>query len=414
MLDYSLNGVSLCLVRDVRHRDKEGDCPIKWRVTHNRKQVYYSTGINLTAVEWEGFNSSKKQTIKEHRDTLQRYFDEVIKKHIKELSEIDRFSFDALNIRLNKAVINSVNTAFQIKIDELKAANKIGNASIYQGVKNSIEVFAGENIPFTAITTRWLAKYQSEMAEKKISYATMGMRFRTLRAIINDALRQDLIKPSAYPFGVGKFEIPSSSGREMALTLDDIKKIATYKCPTDTLSMCRDLWLFSFYCNGVNFGDMCRFKYDNIEQGEIYFYRKKTFNKTKDKKEIIAPMLPPMQSIINRWGNDNTGNDVFIFPFCNGCTTEEQLKHAIHNITRLTNKQIKIVTTALKLPDISTYNARHSYATILAKMRVPESYIAEQLGHANRTITQSYFGSYTKEERLQYNSMLLIKEGKSK
>jgi integrase len=40
-------------------------------------------------------------------------------------------------------------------------------------------------------------------------------------------------------------------------------------------------------------------------------------------------------------------------------------------------------------------------------MRVPESYIAEQLGHANKTVTQNYFDSYTKEERITYNSMLL-------
>ncbi len=83
------------------------------------------------------------------------------------------------------------------------------------------------------------------------------------------------------------------------------------------------------------------------------------------------------------------------------------MKLKIFDIIRLTNRQIKFVTKALGLPDISTYNARHSYATILAKLKVPESYIAESLGHANRTITQGYFGSYSKEERIQYNSMLL-------
>ncbi|MDR3705789.1 MAG: site-specific integrase [Paludibacteraceae bacterium] len=407
MFEYSLNGVSLGLVRDTRYKDKEEACPLKWRVISKRKVFYYSSGINLLPNEWEYFETSKKPILKEYRNSLQRYFDEVIKKHIRELAEIDQFTFDALNVRLNKAVVNTVNSAFQIKIDELSAANRIGNASIYQGVKNAIEAFAGDKIPYSAITPRWLVKYQAYMEGKKITYATMGMRFRTLRAIINDAIRQNIIKQSVYPFGKGKFEIPTSGGREMALTLDDIRKIAEFDCQTETMRMCRDLWLFSFYCNGVNFGDMCRFKYSDIDQGEIYFYRKKTFNKTKDKKEIVAPLLPPMQTIIDLWGNDNTDKNVFVFPFCNGCTTEQQLKLAISNITRLTNKQIKLVTKALELPDISTYNARHSYATILAKMRVPESYIAEQLGHAHQTITQNYFGSYSKEERIKYNSMLL-------
>jgi integrase len=272
---------------------------------------------------------------------------------------------------------------------------------------HSIEAYAGKNIQFNAVTIKWLVNYQKYLEGKSISYATMGMRYRAIRAILNLAIKNNDVKESAYPFGKGKFEIPSGSGREMALTVEEVRRIAAYECPTDTLAMCRDLWLFSFYGNGVNFGDMCRFKWGDVENGEIYFYRKKTFNNTKDKKEIIAPILPPMQAIIDRWSNPNTGKNVFIFPFCNECTTEEQLKHAIHNILRLSNKQIKLVTKALELPDISTYNARHSYATILAKMRVPESYIAEQLGHANKTVTQNYFDSYTKEERITYNSMLL-------
>ena len=404
---YSLNGVTLCLIRDTRYKDSKESCPLKWRVTWKRKVVYYSTGISLMSEEWNVLESSRKPTIKEHRDSLQRYYDEVIKKNIKGLAETDNFTFDILNIRLNHTVINTVNSAFDAKIRDLKGSGHIGNSTVYEFIKTALETYAGKSIQFSTITPKWLSSYQSEMERKGISYATMGMRFRTLRAIFNDAISKDLIKQSMYPFGKGKFEIPTGSGREMALSIDDIRKIAAYECQTDTQAMCRDLWMFSFYCNGVNFGDMCRLKYDNIEQNEIYFYRKKTFNKTKDKKEIIAPILEPMQCIIDRWGNPNTGKDVFVFPFCNGSTAEEQIRHEIHNVIRLTNKQIKNVSKALTLPDISTYSARHSYATILAKKRVPESYIAEQLGHANRTVTQNYFDNYTKEERIQYNSMLL-------
>jgi len=407
MFDYSLNGVTLRLTFDKRSPDENGRYPIRWCVTYKRERTYLSTGIRLTPDEWTALGDSRKPSIKEHRNSLQRYYEDVIKKHVKELSETDNFTFDALNVRLSRAVIHTVNSAFDAKVKELKEAGHEGNATVYEFIKTAFETYGGKAIPFSAVTPKWLFAYQKEMEKKGISYATMGMRFRTLRAIINDAIRKGLIKANAYPFGKGKFEIPTGSGREMALYLDDIKKIAAYDCLTDTLAMCRDLWLFSFYCNGANFGDMCRFKYDNVEQGEIYFYRKKTFTKTKDKKEIIAPILEPMQRIINQWGNPNTGKNAFIFPFCNECTTEEQMRHEIHNIIRLTNKQIKIVTKALELPDISTYSARHSYATILAKKRAPESYIAEQLGHANRTVTQNYFDSYTKEERIQYNSMLL-------
>jgi integrase len=406
MFDYSFNGVSLSLIRDKRGKDANKPCPVKWRITFKRKQVYYSTGINLSLEEWETLPTSRKPTLKEHRDVLQAYFDGVIGKAVKELAQVDSFTFDSLNVRLSKAVVNTVNAAFRAKIFELTEKDSIGNANMYKCALASLEAFAGDKLAFDTITPKWLNRYLAHLEKKGLKYSSIGMYMRTLRAIVNDAMKQDLIKQASYPFGKGKFEIPTGAGREMALLLDDIKKIAAYECSTDTMAMCRDLWMFSFYCNGANFGDLCRFTFDDIEQGEIYFYRKKTFTKTLNKKEIIAPILPPMQSIIDRWGNEKSAKGL-IFPFCNGCTTEAEMKLKIFDIIRLTNRQIKLVTKALDLPDISTYNARHSYATILAKMRVPESYIAESLGHANRTITQSYFGSYSKEERIQYNSMLL-------
>jgi integrase len=357
--------------------------------------------------DWQILETSRKPSIKSIRESLQVYFTEVIQKQVKYLAENDIFSFDTLNAKLKGAAIFSGNDAFREKIKELKNSGHKENASIYSCTLNSLSKFKGNNIQFRDISIRWLSNYQKFMTHNNIVFATQGIYFRTFRAIYNDAIRKNLVKANSYPFGKGKFEIPAGRGRDMAIGLNDIKRIAEYECNTITLAMCRDMWLFSFYCNGANFGDICRFRYSNIEQGEIYFYRKKTFNKTKDKREIVSPILDPMQQIIDRWGNPGTSKNDFIFPFLNDCSTENQFRLKIHNLIRLTNKQIKIISKALELPDISTYTARHCYATILSKNRVPESFIAEQLGHANRTVTQNYFDKYTKEERINYNSILL-------
>lgn len=408
MFNFSINGVSISLIRDTRGKDSKKKCPLKWRVTYRRMQKYYPFSVYLDANEWDLLqNGSRKPSIRGYRDSLQTYFVSVIQKHVKELAERDYFSFDALNAKLKGAIICTVNDAFDTKIKELKAAGHIGNSEIYRCTLISISNYKGSHIKFTDITPKWLSGYQQYMENASMKFSSMGMYLRTFRAVFNDSIRKDFVKQSSYPFGKGKFEIPTGSGRNMALLLDDIKRIATYQCPTNTMAMCRDIWLFSFYCNGANFGDICRFKFDDIENGEIYFYRKKTLNTTNDKREIIAPILGPMQNIIERWGNAETSKNDLIFPFCNGCTGEEQFKVKIHDIVRLTNRQIKLVTKALNLPDISTYTARHSYATILSKNRVPESYIAEQLGHANRTVTQGYFDSYSKDERINYNSILI-------
>lgn len=154
--------------------------------------------------------------------------------------------------------------------------------------------------------------------------------------------------------------------------------------------------------------DTSKFKYKNILNDEIYFIRQKTKSTTQDQKDIVVPILEPMQKIIDKHGNKDTDKENYIFPFLNDTLTEQERFLKTQNLIRLTNKKIKIIAKKIGLMDgISTYTAHHSYATILAKLRVPESFIAEQLGHSKRTVTQNYFDSYTKEERVSFNSLLL-------
>ncbi|MGB4555142.1 MAG: site-specific integrase, partial [Bacteroidales bacterium] len=67
--------------------------------------------------------------------------------------------------------------------------------------------------------------------------------------------------------------------------------------------MCRDIWIFSYLCNGINMADLCRLRYSNISDGKISYNRQKTIRTDKDKTKIVAIMLPEMQRIIDQWGN---------------------------------------------------------------------------------------------------------------
>jgi len=410
MFKFNSNGISLNLTRDVRHRIKANECPLKWCVTFQRKQVYYSTSINLNEEDWNALiGKGKAKEIKEYRDSLQTYFDNVIQKNVKQLAENGTFTFELLNVRLSKSIGTDLKQTFRAKIQNLINDDKIGNANVYNCTLRSIEIYNAKDIQFSDINNKWLEKYQKYMEQKGLRYSTIGMYIRTLRAVMNEAKDNDIINVAAYPFGngKGKFEIPIGDGRELAMEIEDIKKIADYNCPTKALEMYRDLWIFSYLCNGANFGDMLRFKFSDIKDNEIYFYRKKTIGTTKKKIEIIAPILPEMQMIIDKWGASPSAKS-FIFPFLNGSTTEIDFKAQIHNVIRATNKNIKKITKALDLPDISTYNCRHSFTTILAKLRTPESYIDQATGHSQgKSVTKGYIGKYTKQERLTYNSLLL-------
>ena len=86
----------------------------------------------------------------------------------------------------------------------------------------AIEHFAGKDIPFSAITIDWLNRCERFWTGEKKSKSTVCVYFKMLKAILNQAKSDGMIKEAHFPFGRGKYEIPSAEGRKLALTLEQI------------------------------------------------------------------------------------------------------------------------------------------------------------------------------------------------
>jgi integrase len=178
---------------------------------------------------------------------------------------------------------------------------------------------------------------------------------------MNEALKVNIIKENQYPFGNGKYEIPNGEGRKIALTLQQIKSIVDYSDDNPTNSRYKDLWLFSYLCNGINFNDMLRLKKSNIVNGEICFFRQKTIRTSKTKKELRAIITPEMQEIIDKWGNQDKKADSYLFPYLNDKKDANAIVTTIGDVVRRCNKRMKAIGKSLGIGDISTYVARHNY-----------------------------------------------------
>lgn len=314
------------------------------------------------------------------------------------------FSFDSLNVRLGKAAGEILNNVFKVKIEALEANEQINTRNYYQNVLNCIEQYAGNNIPLDSITVDWLRKFEKHLLLER-NYTTVGMYMRALKAIINDSITAGALKQSQYPFGRGKYEIPEGVGRKKALNLEQIAQIVKYSDGSEATEKYRDLWFFSYLCNGINIADLIMLKYKNIEEGEIFFIRKKTIRRSKSRKEIRASITPEMESIIKKWGNPKSP-DNYIFPFLKGDEDAEQQVKVTSDIIRRINRRMNTIGEVLKIGKISTYTARHSFATVLKRSGTNLSFISESLGHANLKTTESYLASFEKEER-QKNAALL-------
>ncbi len=115
-----------------------------------------------------------------------------------------------------------------------------------------------------------------------------------------------------------------------------------------------------------------------------------------------------MQAIIDKWGNQNKQPDNFIFPFLKGEETPTDERRIIKNITHLINDKMKKIGEALGIGNISTYTARHSYASVLKRSGANIAFISESLGHNDLKTTENYLASFEQEERAK-NATLLTK-----
>jgi integrase len=403
MYTYSKDGIIVSSMLDTRTPNSKGEYPVKIRINYNRKRVYYSTGQFITPEVWENLPSNKSILGKSLRATVENSFS-LVRSNVETLAEKGDFSFDILNSRLGRATGDTVNNAFRAKIAILESEDRVGSMLMYSYTLKSIEEFAGKSVSFSTITIPWLHKCEQHWAETK-NQTTIGMYFRNVRAIMNEAKRAGVIKESQYPFGKDRFEIKTGEGHKKALSLEQISRIFKYSDGRETTDKYRDLWIFVYLCNGINIADLVKLKYSNIIDEEICFVRQKTERTSKSRKEIRVVITPQLQSIITRWGTE-VQQDNFIFPYITGKESPLKKKIITKDLTKRINKRMKEIGTTLGIGNITTYTARHSFATILKRGGANIAYISESLGHSDLKTTESYLASFEREER-EKNAILL-------
>lgn len=442
MNSYSEKGVTVSVVLDtwrplVKH---DSDDPeeseryrVRIRVIYNRKIRNFNTWKSLTIKEWEilsnngwkplqlhewkDFSTVSIKDIKEIIQDINSHY-EIIKGHIKNLTEKDSFSFEALDIELQrKTNSHTIDEYFNNKIQELKDEDREGTRLYYDNVLKGIIRYKGENIPIKTITPDWLKGYErfllSEVKQskkgKKVSrgktFTTVGMHMRAIRAIMNTAKKKGIIKEIGYPFGSDRYQIPTGESRKLALTIEQIGKIVNFTDGNPKTDLYRDLWFFSYLANGINFADLLRLKYSDITGNEISWLREKTLHTSKHKKYITAYITPEMDSIIKKHGN-TPAHDNYIFPFLKPGLAPKQQKVTVNDIIRRVNRKMKYIGEQTGTGKISTYTARHSYATVLKRAGSNIAFISESLGHSDLKTTENYLASFEHSERAKNAALL--------
>lgn len=148
------------------------------------------------------------------------------------------------------------------------------------------------------------------------------------------------------------------------------------------LQLARDIFLFSFCARGISFVDLAYLTRQNINDGFLCYYRRKTGQRIEIRIE------KPMQEILNRMPSSSP----YLFPIinetCNPAVIYQQYRNGITHY----NKYLKELGHMLGVP-LTSYVCRHTWATIARRNQLPVSLISQALGHQSERTTEIYLST---------------------
>lgn len=394
------------IVLDTRRGKKDGTFPIKIRVTFDRNYRKYGTKYSLNKDDFKKVTTiTKGERPGDNIKNIRLALAVTVKKANDIIDQMDEFTFvEFENLFLEKrGDMTDIFNAFDEIVVQKKEAGRIGTAIGYEYAKKSLQSFEARGtknkeleetkpMHFKKITVSYLKEYDSWMRSEGKTTTTIGMYLRNVRALMNTAVKTNVIKASAYPFGVGKYEIPTSNSIKKALTNDELKKLFAYQPePGSPEQYFFELWLFSYLCNGLNIKDILRLKYSDIHGESLIFVRAKTEHTTKQRTEIEAILTPIAKQIIDRWGTKPVQAENFIFPFLNKEMTADKQHKVKEQAVWQINKYVKKVAAKVGIDaKMTTYVARHSYTSKLLRAGISIEFLRQQLGHTDSKTTLNY------------------------
>lgn len=380
-----------------------GEHPLMLRIAQNGKSTYKSLKISVAAKYWD-FERNVPKPNNPNKDLIQKiilktkldYQQKILEKK----ANSEEFTASSLiNEQKEEIKAKTVEEFYLSLIEELKQKGRIGNSYAYLNSYNTLRNFNhGKklNYTFSHIDVTFCRKFEDWMRNKGNKDTTLSYQFRTLRAAFNKAIEAKIVAREKNPFIEYKLSHFNTKTIKRALSKKDIMKIINANCigKSELRQLTHDLFSFSYLCGGISFVDIANLTPKNIVDGRLIYQRQKTHG------NINLPLSDKAQQIIDKY-IDYQKKAIYLFPILHGKKhiTPMQKNNRVHKVCHQINQELKLLAKELNIKsEVTTYVARHSFATILKKSGVNIGIISEALGHQDIKTTQIYLSRFDNEQ----------------
>ncbi len=385
---------------------KEGT--LHYQIIHHRKVRHIRTGYKLFSSEWISasgeidVSAGSGEDRKNYLIALKKQIDKdlvKIEKCINRLVQEDApFTVERI---IELYTVPEGNYTFLLYgkelLVELRKIGKVRTAGTYQSALNSFERYLNNrgDVSLDALDSNQMIAYESWLKGNGICPNTSSYYMRNLRAIYNRAVEQGFVAQQN-PFKHVYTGIDKT--RKRAVSLDVVREIRDLNLTKKSLVFARDIFLFSFYTRGMSFVDMAFLKKKDLQNGILTYRRHKTG------QQLFIKWEKPMQELIDKY---DTSDIPYLLPIIrnNGMDEWHQYQNEAHRI----NRNLKHIGKQMGLGiPLTTYVARHAWASIAQSKNVSLSVISEALGHDSEQTTRIYLASLDTSIVDTANSLILM------
>lgn len=360
---------------DGAHPRKDGTMSVKLRVTGNDgRRFFVDTGL-VTSHRFTGRSfpsEEKKSGVKTSR--LNVLFDRAEEYCLRHAE----MSTDELSEAL-RGIVGNEQPKQELLTDWIREFSTLkGNVrtrKLYEGTLGKVESF-DRLATLETVDRKWLTSFDNKLA-KTMSVNGRSVHMRNLRSVFNYAIDEDATRN--YPFR--KFSIRREQTAKRSLSARQLRAIRDIKCEPWQEPF-RDMFMLMFYLIGINAADLFSLRKDALRNGRITYHRAKT------NRLYSVKVYPQAIRLIEKWG----GREYLLYPLESYKNYLDYLHHMNNALKKLgmdCSPGRKPSGKAIE-PNLTSYWARHTWASLAADLDIPVDVIGHALGHSDKRVTDIY------------------------
>ena len=269
----------------------------------------------------------------------------------------------------------------------LQMEGNFGTAHVYRSSLNAIIAYHGKgDFTFNEVTPEWIKGFEIHLRGRGCSWNTVSTYLRTFRAVYNRAV--DCRGAVYVPHLFRSVYTGTRADRKRALDTEDIQKVFT-KLPqspavTSDIRRAQELFVLMFLLRGLPFVDLAYLRKSDLRDNVITYRRRKTG------RPLSVTLTSEAMAILKRY-MDRDSSSPYLFPLLNSREGTKEAYHEYQLALRNFNRQLMLLGEMLGLGDkLSSYTARHTWATTAYYCEIHPGVISEAMGHSSITVTETY------------------------